>query len=62
MTQRRPDPYCTHCHGTGVMTLNTPFLDRVEEETVTCRCIRDRQTSDPAEPSDAGHPDLTPRE
>ncbi len=38
--ERRPSPDCPYCHGTGFVTVNNPFLDRVDEATVVCRCMK----------------------
>ncbi len=37
---RHPDPHCPYCHGSGVITLSAPFLDRIDESTKPCRCVR----------------------
>lgn len=36
---RHPDPKCPYCHGTGVLVLAAPFLDRIDESTTPCRCV-----------------------
>lgn len=37
---RRPDPNCPYCHGSGVILLSAPFLDRIDESNAPCRCVR----------------------
>jgi hypothetical protein len=45
---RRPDPNCPRCHGSGVIDLAAPFLDRVDESTVPCPCTLENAV-DPSE-------------
>jgi hypothetical protein len=45
---RRPDPNCPYCHGSGVIILVAPFLDRIDESTTACRCVS-QEAVDPSE-------------
>lgn len=49
MPTERPDPNCPYCHGSGVITMTAPFLDRVDETTVVCRCVSEAPAVDPSE-------------
>jgi DnaJ-class molecular chaperone len=40
-TDRKPDPDCSECGGTGVVTIHRSIMDREEEMSVPCpRCMR----------------------
>lgn len=39
MPERKPDPHCPECAGTGFATIHRPLMDRVDEISVPCpRC------------------------
>jgi hypothetical protein len=48
-SERRADPNCPYCHGSGTITINASFLDRVDESTTVCRCVSDAAVVDPSE-------------
>ena len=49
MTTKKPDSNCPYCHGSGVITLTAPFLDRIDESTTACRCVSEKPLVDPSE-------------
>ena len=49
-SERKPDPHCPECAGSGVTTIHRSLMDRVDEMTVPCpRCVaRERTEPEPS--------------
>lgn len=48
-SERHPDPNCPYCHGSGTVTINVSFLDRIDESITVCRCVKEGAEVDPSE-------------
>lgn len=53
--ERHPDPNCPFCHGSGVIVLAAPFLDRIDEVTKPCRCVTAKEEEPAVAVSDGDH-------
>ncbi len=41
MPERKPDPNCPECGGTGITTIHRSLMDRVDEIAIPCpRCMK----------------------